>query len=231
MSKALSKKRGPHDPECTLNNPNALKELRRSCSCKNNPLSEADFIRMRIPKHLWEATLDKVPTIVREAVSNYLKNIQKAKDTGGSLLLHGKPGVGKTGVGVVVLKEARAWGYTTYTTTTSDLREAVRAHTTYDYESSVYDWCRAVDFLLLDDVNETDATEKFFTLNDLRGLILSRQDRGLITIITSVRDVPTWRAAKCDAFAEALYKSCLSLEVAGTDLRKEAIKLKTDLLK
>jgi DNA replication protein DnaC len=231
MAKALVKKRGPHDSSCHLNNPSVDEKLRKSCSCGNNPLNEADFIRMRVPRHLWEATLAKVPESVRESVAGYLRNIRKAKDGGGSLLVYGKPGVGKTGVAVVVLKEARAWGYTTYTTTTAELREAIRAHTTYDYETSVYSWCQTVDFLVLDDVSSTDATEKFFTLSDIRGLLLSRQDRGLITLVTSAWGVPAWRDAKCADFAEALYKSCIALEVTGADLRKEAVKAKNEFLK
>jgi DNA replication protein DnaC len=194
-------------------------------------LNEADFVRMRLPRHLWDASIGGVPESVRDSVANYLKNICKAKSSGGSLLFHGKPGRGKTGAGVVVLKEARTWGFSTYVTTTSELREAVRAHTTFDYESSVYEWCRTVDFLLLDDVGETDVTEKFFTLNDIRGLLLNRQDRGLITVVTSARDVNAWRIAKCDAFADALYKACICIEVTGADLRKEAIKIKNELLK
>jgi DNA replication protein DnaC len=231
MAKALSKQRAPHTAECSLNNPKAEKELRRSCNCGNNPLNEADFTRMRIPRHLWGASLGGVPVSVRESIANYLKNICKAKASGGSLLLHGVPGVGKTGTGVVVLKEARTWGFSTYATTSSELREAVRAHTTFDYESSVYEWCRTVDFLLLDDLGKTDAAEKFFTLNDIRGLILSRQDRGLITIITSTLDVNAWRLSGCDSFADALYTACLPLEITGDDLRDAAIETKAKLFK
>ena len=231
MAKPLPKKRHPHTPDCNLNNPKVEKVLRSSCTCGGNPLDADDFSRIGLPRHLWGADISKVPSDVREKVSNYLKNLLKAKESGGSLFLYGKPGVGKTGTGAVVLKEARAWGFTAYAITLADLREAVRAHASFDFEASIYERCRSVDFLLLDDVRETDIAEKFFTLNDTRGLLLSRQDRGLVTVVTSVLDLQAWRKLDCAALADALYKSCITLEVTGPDLRKAVVAAKNELLK
>src|SRR3990170_96203 len=101
MAKPLPKKRHPHTPSCTLNNPKVDAVLQKSCTCGGNPLDAEDFLRIRLPRHLWGAEVAGVPPDVREKVANYLKNILKAKEGGGSLFLYGKPGVGKTGVGAV----------------------------------------------------------------------------------------------------------------------------------
>jgi DNA replication protein DnaC len=155
------------------------------------------------------------------------------KDNGVSLYIYGPKGCGKSGAATVILKEARAWGFTAYSISVTELREAVRTHAAFDIESTVMDRCRVVDFLLLDDLRVEDATEKMFTINDIRNLVVSRHDRGLPTLITSNLQTMEWGQAPANApgIRDAIEKCCAVLKVDGPNRHKLAQDSKNNFLK
>lgn len=146
-----------------------------------------------------------------------------------SLYLHGDPGTGKTGIGVLILKEARAWGYTALFASVADLREAVR-HRDYSRESTITDKARTVDFLLLDDLCEADINEKTFNMHEVRNLLISRWDKGLVTILTSTLIPGQWREKKAEDVANGIHKTCVSLRVTGPNRHSEQATIKSSIL-
>lgn len=224
MANPLPKKRIPHDKNCTLGKPvewfaeNKGKwsdpNLREHCTCGNNPLDVADFHRMNLPRHLWGADLEGVTASVRPQVSKFLERIHKVRANAISLYLCGDPGVGKTGAAAVVLKEARAWGYTAFYISVERLREAYKERAAFDSELSVWERCRTVDFLLLDDLRESDIKERDFTVHDIRGLIVARNDKALVTLLTSTMLPKAWEK-EAPGITNAIQQSCALLHVTG----------------
>ena len=235
MANPLSKRRMPHTPwnpkattreeqGCGLNAPDEPDPRRpgklreKFCTCGNNPVGPEDFVRINLPKAYWNATLDHVPESVRTNVAKFLERICEAPKEGAGGYLYGFKGVGKTGIGALIVTEARAWGFTAYCITTSALREAVKERKPFDGEQSIWQRCQSVDFLLLDDLTNSDLDEKFnFSKNDIRNLICNRKDHGYVTIVTS-RLSPGELKERDSDFQYDLTKKCLvGLKVEGPD--------------
>ncbi len=232
MAKALLKKREPHLDSCFLKNPNSPKakeHTRPFCDCGENPLDEDDWRRMHIPKPLWSATFDGVTEDAKDSICKFAFRIQEVRKKSISLYISGPKGVGKSGAATMILKEARAWGFTAFSISVTQLREAIRSHTAFDNESTVMDRARNVDFLLLDDLRAEDATEKLFSINDIRNLIVNRYDRGFPTIITSVLGPMEWGIAPC--INDAIQKCCATLDIQGPDRHEAEQDTKNEFLK
>lgn len=238
MANPLPKKRCPHDPKCTFGKseewlkqnmkPEEFHPSRSQyCSCGNNPLGPVDFERMHLDREMWDASISQVTTSIQDQISKYVDRIHRAREQRTGLYLYGGVGVGKTGAAAVALKEARAWGYTCYSTRTSDLREAIRSKAMLDPETTIFRWCRTVDFLLLDDVRLTDITEKFWGISEVRNLVLGRFSDGLITLITSPLSPKEWDQKGADGFTGSIQKTCAVVQVTG-DNRYQA---RNDILK
>lgn len=204
--------------------------VNKVCTCMANPLDEEDFTRMNLPKSLWDVALEGITEPAREAIKNFSGKIQKAYENGVGLYISGERGRGKTSAAIVALKEARAWGFPGYCISVSQLRDAIRAHASFDAESLVADRCRTVDFLLLDDLRAQDVDEKFFTINDVRNLIVNRYDSGLPTLVTS-SVAPTEWGKLSTQIQEAVDKCCAVLTVTGKDRSKEGPQDKKSYLK
>jgi len=216
--------KGEHTVKCA--------SILERCVCAPNPLDSEDFARIHIPYILWGVTLEGVSESSRVAVGKFSERIKEVKDKGVSLYIYGPKGCGKSGAATVIMKEARAWGFTAYGVSVTELRESVRTHAPFDTESTVMDRCRLVDFLLLDDLRVEDAAEKMFTINDIRNLIVSRYDRGLPTLITSVLKSMEWGTAPANApgIRDAIEKCCAVLQVDGPNRHKVAQELKNKFL-
>lgn len=198
--------------------------------CGFNPLDSVDFERMRLPFELWRASKAGLSASIHEPITNFVDRIRDVKASNVSLYLHGTKGSGKTGAGVIILKEARSWGFTAYSISVTELREAVRTHEAFDLEGSVMDRCRSVDFLMLDDLRSEDAAEKLFTINDIRNLIVSRHDRGLPTVITSLLGPTQW-ATLAPMIGDAFEKCCAVQHVSGPNRHQSSIESKNSFLR
>lgn len=222
MANPLVRKRGLHLDTCKTKQPR--------CTCGYNPLDEEDFARMHLPLELWGASKEALSPKIKVPIEKFSDRILEVKEKNVGLFLFGKVGTGKTGSACIVLKEARAWGFTAYAISVTELREAVRTYAAFDNESSIMDRARNVDFLLLDDLRPEDVVEKFFTINDIRNLIVSRHDRGLPTVITSLLDPMAWGKLAPGILA-AIEKCCATQEVEGPDRHKITAKAKNEFLK
>lgn len=232
MANPLPKKRCAHatfwkpdepDPKkrgCMLNAPDVMdpktgKPKEKFCTCGNNPLAMKDFIRMNLPRALWSATMEGVTPSVKPAAEKYASQIIEARRKGAGAYIYGPMGVGKSGLAAALSKEASAWGFTVYCSSVSELREAVRAKRSFDPQMSVFDRCRSVDFLFLDDLQLQDATEHFFSLAEIRNMIVNRRDGLLVTLVTSRVYPNEWSKDPNKWFFNELGRSLATLEVKG----------------
>jgi len=227
MANPLPKKRGPHMAGCSLNKPpewfktNLVNgepsgpERAEYCSCGGNPLQVEELARMRIPRSLWGCDLAGVTDAIKTRVTNFTQRLHRAKQEASGLYLYGEAGTGKSGAAAVILKESRLWGWNSLFITTNELRDSVRDHLQFDSESSIWDRCRTVDFLVIDDLNERDIVEKFFTIHDICGLIFSRANSGLVTIVISRLFPNDWNTKSAPMVFNTIEKHLIGIEVVG----------------
>lgn len=173
--------------------------------------------RMNLPEELWFAKVQYVSDKARTPTENYLRKIDEAVANGAGLIIHGAQGVGKTAIAALIAKEARSRGYTTFFVRVWELREMIRSRMEYDSDSTVAERARDVDVLVLDDLRQEDAGEKFFTLSEIHQLVKYRASRRRVTVITTRLSLRVLDDAPMDALSDVL----LRFPVDGPNLRKE----------
>lgn len=180
-------------------------------------LTEEDLRRMNIPEDFWRTKIQQVAEKTRPTVENYLTRFEEMAEKGAGLILLGEPGVGKTGIAVLVAKEARKRGFSVFFTTIYELRESLRSRIGFDEEQSMLDRCRDVDVLVLDGFDEADLTEPYVNLRSVQDLLASRGSKLRVSIFTT----RLGRAhSKMQGFFDALSTSMVPLHVDGPDLRQ-----------
>jgi DNA replication protein DnaC len=180
-------------------------------------LGRVDLERMNLPEELWLAKVQYVSDGARTPTESYLRKIDEAVVNGAGLIIHGARGVGKTAIAALIAKEARSRGYTAFFTRVWELREMIRSRMDYDADSTVAERARAVDVLILDDLRQEDAGEKFFTLSEIHQLVKYRASRRRITVVTTRLSVQVLDKSPMDALSDVL----LLFPVEGPNLRKE----------
>jgi len=148
-------------------------------------LDRNDMRRMSIPREYWDVTIDHVAESVRANIANYIKNFDEAADKGAGLLLCGSVGVGKTTAAVVVAMKVRARARTALFTRVSELRDLLRRREMFDGDVLVSERIREVDLLVLDDLQESDALERVFSLSEIGQLVRFRSSWCRPTVITT----------------------------------------------
>lgn len=180
-------------------------------------LVKADLQRMNLPEEHWMAKVQFVSESVRPAVERYLTCIHERAGTGAGLLIHGAAGVGKTSIASLIAKEARSRGFTVLFVHIWELREMIRSKIPFSDEATMVDRAREVDVLVLDDLREEDAKEKFLPLSDLQALIRYRSSRRKLTILTTRIALRVLEAPPLSGFSEVL----LHFPVMGPNLHRE----------
>jgi DNA replication protein DnaC len=180
-------------------------------------LVRADLMRMHIPEEHWKARSDRASAEVRPVVERYLRHISRMIAEGASLLIHGPAGVGKTSIAAMIAKEARSTYHTVLFCRIWELREMIRSRVEFDADSTIAERCREVQVLVLDDLREEDARERFFTLSEIQQLVLYRASRRRLTIVTTRLDKSTLTDAPLDRFADVL----LPFAVTGPNQHNE----------
>lgn len=79
-------------------------------------LEKFKMIRAGIPREFWHISLDNFDGDSRamRTVEKYCNNLKKAREMGIGFLFMGQNGVGKTSLGIIILKEALARGYSAF---------------------------------------------------------------------------------------------------------------------
>lgn len=159
------------------------------------PLEVADFLRMNLPEEFWRATLERVPSSVQDTIKRYLVFIDKMVAKPAGLILSGGPGVGKSAIGALVCKEARARGFTCYFATVWELREALRARIAFDDNESLMERVRGVDVLVLDGLRPEDAGELILGRRAIEELLTARGSRKKLSVLTTRMEAQEFRGA------------------------------------
>lgn len=161
-------------------------------------ISEVLLKRMNLPHACYGASMEAISEAVRANFAKFIANIVEATLNRVCLYICGEAGVGKTSAAAIVAKATRSWGFSTYFTTISDLRDAVRFSKLYEFDSdgeqTIESRCRTVDVLILDDLTIPDAENKLYGAEQLRGLISTRIHAGLVTHVTSKKGPHDWLA-------------------------------------
>lgn len=184
-------------------------------------LDASDLQRMNLPEEFWLVRVENAPESIRRKLARYLKRIHEAAAKGAGLLVTGAPGVGKSAAAALVLKEARACGYTGFFTAIWELREMVRAKVMFDDETSIMGRCFEVDFLVLDGMREEDAKERWFGLKEIEELIRYRGSKRLVTILTTQMSISDMDEDKSfESLLEASQGYLVPFPVEGENLRE-----------
>lgn len=191
----------------------------RVLTTERRKLTADDMRRMNVPEGLWRTRLQWVPESVRPTVQNYCEHFDTMAEKGAGLLLWGQEGVGKSGIGAVVAKEARARGYTVFFTSIVELREAVRERRPFDESFSTLERCREVDFLVLDNLQESDVSESFVNLTTVEDLMVGRGTKLKCSILTTRIPFPEL-AARHESFVRTVSGYMVPMHVDGPDLRE-----------
>jgi DNA replication protein DnaC len=154
-----------------------------------------DLEGMNLLEEFWRVKVQDCAEKVRPVVERYLLQIVERVEKGQGLILSGPEGVGKSAIGALVLKEARARGFTGYFAPVHELRECIRTKIPYDGDQLVYDRCVNVDVLVLDGLVAADATEHVFGAKGITELLASRAMRKKLTLITTRLDHVKLRTA------------------------------------
>ena len=180
-------------------------------------LVEGDLRRMHVPEDYWYAKVEGVSEEVRPMVARYLRNVEAMIAKGAGLIIYGPSGVGKTAIAAMIAKESRASYHTVLFARVWELREMIRSRMEFDAESTMAERTREVQVLILDDLREEDANEKFFTLSEIQQLVLYRASRRMVTVVTTRLDIDALSRAPMDRFAEVL----VPFAVHGPNLRNQ----------
>jgi DNA replication protein DnaC len=201
---------------------------------KKNPqkhrLDKGDLKRMNVPEEFWPASLGHVTPSVRKEMGNYERHLKTFEAAGSGLYLYGKPGVGKTGAAVTLLKFVRERYRSGYFIKVCELREAMRYQHDFDFDETISTRVRTVDFLVLDALTEHDLTLPYFNIDDMIALVAQRGEAHKPTIVTSTLEPSLMAFAKADFFA-TVGKFLVVQEVTGENRRVEDRKQLSKLLK
>ena len=144
-----------------------------------------DFRRMNLPPALVQARLETAPVEVRAPLLRYIESIDKWISQGVGFLIRGKPRSGKSGCAAILAKAAVSRGRSAYFTRISELREAIKSDATLSDDTLVWDRCRHVDFLVLDNLTAEDATLPYLNAASVKDLITFRGERHRPTVLTA----------------------------------------------
>ena len=181
-------------------------------------LSPPDFERMNLPREFWRAKVHGVQEGLRPTVERYLLRIREMREKGIGLLVHGGPGVGKTSIAALVVKEARARGYTALFIGVWELRESMRSRVMFEEGTSIQDRCREVDVLVLDALSPEDSKETWVNEKFLEELVNYRRSYHRVTIITTRLSSKELKGLMASLF-EATVGALVPLAVVGENLK------------
>lgn len=183
------------------------------------PLGVPDFERMNLPQAYWRAKVQHVAEGVRPMVAKYLLKMDQMVENGVGMLVLGDPGVGKTGIGALVAKEARSRGYMALFVSVWELREMIRSKLRFDDEMSMLQRATDVDVLILDDLRQDDVKQSWFGRAEIEAMIAQRAAQRKLSVVTSqmsLRDLKENVPGLMDSAEECMVR----VPVEGPNLRE-----------
>lgn len=194
------------------------------------PLTETDMGRMRIPRRFWDCAFDEIsnrPPETDDAVEprdlarRYMSKLDEMLSRGIGMLLWGDNGRGKTGLSVVVCKEARRRGYTVLFTECADLKRCVIDRVPFDDDQTMLERARSVDLLVLDDLGKGVQDRTGFGARMLDELIRHRNANQLSTVITTNMGMAALKEELKPSTMHSLKECVVPAKIEGPDRRDE----------
>lgn len=174
----------------------------------------------------WQWTIDSFPFERQPGVSKAqisslagLDFLRRAQN----ILLIGKPGTGKTGIALGLLREACLNGYRGRFYNAQDLLDELYASLADHSSQRLLTQLAKIQPMVVDELGymnlNPEQINAFFRLMDLRYNRVS-------TIITTNLDTPEWydlfqRKSMVDALLDRLQHQCIKIKIAGPSLRSE----------
>jgi len=189
--------------------------------------------RMNLPANYATAVRSKIPEMLGPIVDKYTSSLEEYVSRGIGFVFSGKPGIGKTSAAAYLAKYARmTMGpenkfYTSYFIRAYDYKEKVRTKELYDEDILIAEWCRKVDFLVLDNLMAEDANTAWPGPRIYTELVAPRCAEGKATIITTNLTKHEFKKTfpeLCSSIAGYL----LFVDIIGADQRAENAKKLAD---
>lgn len=159
---------------------------------RNIKAEQEKLKRMNFPSEYWDLSKDKIPKSLLPAFDKYIKQKDKYIDEGFGFIIYGPPGIGKTGACIFLARllnvnysKSRNGFYTSYYIRASDFRDKTRSKEVFENDVTVVDRCKNVDFLILDDISEKEATQAWPSSDIFTDLLLHRSTNGKSTFMTT----------------------------------------------
>lgn len=178
-------------------------------------LTSADFHRMNLPAVLVNARLSFVPEGARAPLSRYIEELDRWVDQGVGFVIQGPTRAGKTGCAAILAKAAVSRGKSAYFTRVSELRDAIRFETPFSEDVTIWNRCRRVDFLVLDNLLAEDATLPYLNATALSDLITFRGERRRATVVTTALSTAALKAPTFGSFIAATASYLVPLSIEG----------------
>lgn len=194
-------------------------------------LTETDIDRMMIPRRYWGATFGEISdggdNSPKKIAHRYISKLSDMVVRGVGLILWGKNGRGKTGLAVVIGKEARRRGFSVLYAECADLKRCVIDRVAFDEDQSMWERARSVDMLILDDLGKGTQDSKGFGARLMDELIRHRNANRRATFITmNMNPRDQLKEELKTSTVQSLKECCIPCEIKGPDRRdKEAAEL------
>jgi len=148
---------------------------------------------MRLPRSFWGMSQEGMTATMQRELEALIDNADLYCRRGFVLVLYGPAHTGKSGAAAVIAKKTMETGLRGLWTNPSTIRDAVRWDFDYSHDKSYLFYVKQVSLLVIDDLVDTDYTEKLYGLKDYRDLVLRRAEAGRSTIITTRMPPEAWR--------------------------------------
>lgn len=188
---------------------------------RRRALTPEDMLDMHVGEIYWSTSFEKIPDKAshKQFMRRYLDEIVENTRLGRGLILNGPYGSGKTGSGVLVLKEVRARGGSSLMVSASEIPSAIIEKTRYDEDYSLYERMIGVDALLIDDLRREHV--KDWGKSAIESVIRKRyDDNRLVIITTNSSDKDELKTAYAAAM-QALRERCRLVDISGVNFRSK----------
>jgi hypothetical protein len=147
---------------------------------------------MRLPRSLWQASLEALPDQVRGPTHDYLKSLRENLEDGIGMLFYGESCQGKSKAAAVVLKAYREHSISCLWLQWSEIDAGIRSKQIYDGSPSLWDRIQNVPVLCIDAVPSKIFDGCGFSEDVLQDLVSSRCDNNLLVILNTRRYKPSY---------------------------------------
>lgn len=162
----------------------------------------------------------------------YCSNFKKAKEEGLGLLLHGKPGNGKTYLSNCIANRLLQ-GYVPVISVSINglLQRIQKTYNSYgkEGEDQVLISLSNADLLIIDDLGTEQSTE--WSKSKIYNIIDSRYRNGLPIIVSTNKSISELKELYEERTTDRLFEMCTPYQVRGESIRVRKAKEKTELIK